>query len=164
MRKYISTKCHCKFSSCTRKYRILLRYVLELCAFKLFRFFFVFSFSFILFNLFCVWNYSLRLNRLTANPTKWSNTLKQFAGNLPTNCLSVFNHFVKLTLKGPKRGSLLPKFYCDCNLNSTESYEPPPEIYGDLVNFELLYFQDGDLPFLNLLRELIFLGITWLLR
>ena len=125
MRKYISTKCHCKFSSCTRKYRILLRYVLELCAFKLFRFFFVFSFSFILFNLFCVWNYSLRLNRLTANPTKWSNTLKQFAGNLPTNCLSVFNHFVKLTLKGPKRGSLLPKFYCDCNLNSTESYKPP---------------------------------------
>ena len=102
MRKYISTKCHCKFSSCTRKYRILLRYVLELCAFKLFRFFFVFSFSFILFNLFCVWNYSLRLNRLTANPTKWSNTLKQFAGNLPTNCLSVFDHFVGLALLGIK--------------------------------------------------------------
>ena len=104
MRKYISTKCHCKFSSCTRKYRILLRYVLELCAFKLFRFFFVFSFSFILFNLFCVWNYSLRLNRLTANPTKWSNTLKQFAGNLPTNCLSVFDHFVKMALKGLTQG------------------------------------------------------------
>ena len=65
------------------------------------------------------------INPLSSNPTKWSNTLKQFAGNLPTNCLSVFNHFVKLTLKGPKRGSLLPKFYCDCNLNSTESYEPP---------------------------------------
>ena len=27
-------------------------------------------------------------------------TLKQFVGNLPMNCLSVFNHFVKLTLKG----------------------------------------------------------------
>ena len=32
---------------------------------------------------------------LSANPTKWSNTLKQFVGNL-----SVFDHFVKLMLKG----------------------------------------------------------------
>ena len=39
-------------------------------------------------------------NPLSANPTKWSNTLKQFVGNLPTNCLSVFNHFVKSALKG----------------------------------------------------------------
>ena len=37
---------------------------------------------------------------LSANPTKWSNTLKQFVGNLPTNCLSVFDHFVILALKG----------------------------------------------------------------
>ena len=36
----------------------------------------------------------------SANPTKWSNTLKQFVGNLPTNCLSVFYHFVKLAVKG----------------------------------------------------------------
>ena len=36
---------------------------------------------------------------LSANPTKWSNNLKQFVGNLPTNCLSVFKHFVKLALK-----------------------------------------------------------------
>ena len=26
---------------------------------------------------------------------------KQFAGKLPTNCLSVFDHFVGLALKGP---------------------------------------------------------------
>ena len=39
-------------------------------------------------------------NLLSANPTKWSNTLKQFVGKLPTNCLSVFDHFVKLALKG----------------------------------------------------------------
>ena len=39
---------------------------------------------------------------LSANPTKWSNKLKQFFGNLPTNCLSVFDHFVKLALKGLK--------------------------------------------------------------
>ena len=34
------------------------------------------------------------INPLSANPTKWSNTLKQFVGNLTTNCLSVFDHFV----------------------------------------------------------------------
>ena len=40
------------------------------------------------------------LNPLSAKITKWSNTLKQFVGNLPTNCLSVFDHFVGLALKG----------------------------------------------------------------
>ena len=41
-------------------------------------------------------------NLLSANPIKWANTLKQFVGNLPTNCLSVFDHFVGLALKGLK--------------------------------------------------------------
>ena len=40
---------------------------------------------------------------LSANPTQWSNTLKQFVGKLPTNCLSVFDHFVRLALKGLKK-------------------------------------------------------------
>ena len=40
-----------------------------------------------------------KLNPLSANFIKWSNTLKQFVGNLPTNCLSVFDHFVGLALK-----------------------------------------------------------------
>ena len=35
----------------------------------------------------------------SANFTKWSNTLKQIVSNLPTNCLSVFEHFVGLALK-----------------------------------------------------------------
>ena len=39
------------------------------------------------------------LNPLSNNPTKWSNTLKQFVGKLPTNCLSLFDHFVGLELK-----------------------------------------------------------------
>ena len=39
-------------------------------------------------------------NPLCANFTKWSNTLKQFVGKLPMNCLSVFGHFVGLVLKG----------------------------------------------------------------
>ena len=38
----------------------------------------------------------IKLNPLSANPTKRSNTLKQ----LPTNSLSVFDHFVILALKG----------------------------------------------------------------
>ena len=33
----------------------------------------------------------------SAKPTKWSNTLRQF--EQPTNCLSVFDHFVGLALK-----------------------------------------------------------------
>ena len=44
--------------------------------------------------------FNLFLNPLGANPTKWSNRLKRFVGNFPTNCLSVFDHFVKLALKG----------------------------------------------------------------
>ena len=40
------------------------------------------------------------INPLSANPTKCSNTLKQFVGKLRTNCLSVFDHFVGLALKG----------------------------------------------------------------
>ena len=42
----------------------------------------------------------MHFNPLSANPTKWSNTLKQFVSNLPMNCLTVFDHFVKLALKG----------------------------------------------------------------
>ena len=40
------------------------------------------------------------LNPLSVKFIKWSNTLKQFVGKLPTNCLSVFDHFVGLSLKG----------------------------------------------------------------
>ena len=40
------------------------------------------------------------LNPLSTNFTKWSNILKQSVGKLPMNCLSVFDHFVGLALKG----------------------------------------------------------------
>ena len=39
------------------------------------------------------------INLLSTKITKWSNTLKQFVGNLPTNCLNEFDHFVGLALK-----------------------------------------------------------------
>ena len=53
----------------------------------------------------------LLINPLSANPTKWSNTLKQFVGILPTNCLSVFDHFVGLTLKGLTAESVRQRVY-----------------------------------------------------
>ena len=37
---------------------------------------------------------------VSANPTKWSNTLKRICRQNPTNCLSVFDHFIGLTLNG----------------------------------------------------------------
>ena len=43
---------------------------------------------------------SNKLNPLSANFTKWSNTLKQFVGKLQMNCFTVFDHFVGLALKG----------------------------------------------------------------
>ena len=40
------------------------------------------------------------VNPLSADPTSWSNTLKQFVSKLQTNCLNVVDHFVGLSLKG----------------------------------------------------------------
>ena len=54
-------------------------------------------------------------NPLSTNSTKWSNRLKQLVGQLPTNCLSVFDHFVGLALKGLRSSNEL-KF---CRLSST---------------------------------------------
>ena len=42
----------------------------------------------------------LLFNSLLANPTEWSNTLKQFVHKFPTSCLSMFDHFVRLAIKG----------------------------------------------------------------
>ena len=40
------------------------------------------------------------INPLSAKFIKWSNTLKQIVGNLPTICLSMFDHFSGLAFKG----------------------------------------------------------------
>ena len=45
-------------------------------------------------------NFGSNINTLSVKLTKWPNTFKQFVGNWPTNCLSVFGHFVGLALKG----------------------------------------------------------------
>ena len=44
----------------------------------------------------------ITINPLSAKFIKWSNTLKQIVGKLPTICLSVFDHFSGLALKGLK--------------------------------------------------------------
>ena len=54
------------------------------------------------------------INPLSDNPTKWSNTLKQFVGKLLMNCLSVFDHFVGLSLKAYVR-YFLRNFYFSRN-------------------------------------------------
>ena len=41
-----------------------------------------------------------KVNPLSAKPTKCSNVLKKIRRLLPKNCLSVFDHFVGLALKG----------------------------------------------------------------
>ena len=40
------------------------------------------------------------VNPISANLLEWSNTLKTICRQQPTNCLSVFGHFVGLALKG----------------------------------------------------------------
>ena len=45
------------------------------------------------------WNRLMCLtNSLSDKPTKWQNRSKQFVSNLPTKCLSVFDHFVGMAL------------------------------------------------------------------
>ena len=51
-------------------------------------------------------NYNTQhVNPLSANPEKWSNTLKQIVDKLPTICLSVFDHFMNSALKGLRLSS-----------------------------------------------------------
>ena len=59
-------------------------------------------------------NIHVDFNPLSANPEKWSNTLKQIVGNLPTICLSVFDHFMNLALKGLKVSSVLQNMNIFC--------------------------------------------------
>ena len=49
-------------------------------------------------NISCLSGFSL-INPLSAKFIKWSNTLKQIVGKLPTICLSVFDHFSGLAFK-----------------------------------------------------------------
>ena len=60
----------------------------------------------------------MEINPLSANATKWSNTLKHFFDKLTTQ--SVFDHFVALALKGVVKSfhqeNREKKIIRDCNL------------------------------------------------
>ena len=56
------------------------------------------------------------VNPLSDKFIKWSNTLKQFVGKLPTNCLSVFDHFVGLALKGLRHFQMIKMSKTDISL------------------------------------------------
>ena len=60
---------------------------------------------------------NVMFNPLSANPAKWSNTRL-----LPTNFLSVFDHFVGLALKGLKLNLTLPVSIPDEEKKLTEIF------------------------------------------
>ena len=64
---------------------------------------------------------NIGLNPLSVNLTKWPNILKQFVGNLPTNYLSVLDHFVGLALKTVK----CVKYILHINLVPLSIFEHP---------------------------------------
>ena len=70
------------------------------------------------------WGKMQMFNPLSTNPKKLSNTLKQFVGKLPTNCLSVFDHFVKLAFNGLNWGyrSLQKILYRHFDISNVRSY------------------------------------------
>ena len=87
---------------------------------------------------------------LRTNPTKWSNTLKQFVGYLPTNCFSMLDHFVKLALKGliwmlfwRNSSSLINKVHkmplWKINNDKDDFFETFPENHKELPFRELIF-------------------------
>ena len=95
--------------------------------------FYVLSFIFVFFVFLQLhtlkWMFSLawsesQFNPLNTNPTNWSNTLKQLIGKLLTNCLSVFDHFVGLVLKGLKytKIEICKINYCENKVKLNNTY------------------------------------------
>ena len=80
------------------------------------------------------------INPLSANPTKLSNTLKQFVGSFPTNCLSVFDHFIKLAFKGLNLRLRNTTIYIFRAFFGFSNFKPPPALFRSpfysTLNFE----------------------------
>ena len=113
-----------------------------------------------------------KINPLGANPTKWSNTLKQFVGKLPMNCLNVFDHFVGLTLKGLTNNlipfSRLSSFTSNLTLRFTnkpisfwESLKMTNKIFT-LCPVPLPLHSVSAISFLSTHRIIVFIRHTWL--
>ena len=79
----------------------------------------------------------LNISPLSANPTKWPKTLKQFVGKLPTTCLSVFGHFVNLAHKG--LSSCLHVFFKSAGLQACNFIKKRFRYRFFLAKFEHLF-------------------------
>ena len=83
---------------------------------------------------------SIIIKPLSANPTKWSNTLKQFVDKLLTNCLSVFDHFVKLAFKGLKNSVIFFTFPRRDKLKMLQNFATQVKILQFLVLIPRIIF------------------------
>ena len=99
------------------------------------------------------YKFSNELNSLNANPTKWSNTLKQLVGNLPTNCLSVFDHLVRLAIKGLMKDSQTDS--SNTILKDKRNHNHDVSFSQTLLNFYVLTKFVHYLPFFSLFPILI---------
>ena len=84
-------------------------------------------------NLVCTCMPQYHIHPLSVNPTKWSDTLKLFVSNLPTNCLSVFGHFVGLALKRFKRIKASLKKFLDVLFLTIKMCFPESYVYQTTI-------------------------------
>ena len=93
---------------------------------------------------------SWNLNPLSANHTKWPNTLKQFVGNFPTKCWSVFDHFGGLALKGLKNSYLFTESPKPCMKNPKRTKKFVDKFFTSMRNKKmwtrLLFKQTHTMP------------------
>ena len=90
-------------------------------------------------------------NPFIANFTKWSTILKQFVSNSPTNCLSVFGHFVGLALKGLSK----------LRISDRDRLQAHPVRFEVSKTFNLLHASDLFLHPLKTSDNLVFWCFYW---
>ena len=81
------------------------------------------------------------INPLSAKFIKWSNTLKQIVGKLPTICLSVIDHFSGLALKGLKAEWIFNVFFS--NFSRDVTLLANFRCVSDLISFKTLSLSIG---------------------
>ena len=97
-------------------------------------------------------------NKLSVNPTKWSNTLKTIRQQQPTNCLSVFDHFVGLAIK-----RLIFWRGLSCTFRHVQICVKYPEVLQDhLINLIVLKMLITDKAFFLGCEGLIMLSLLFL--
>ena len=79
----------------------------------------------------------MTFNPLSANPTKWSNIPKQFVGNSRRIVLSVFDHFVELTLKELSSYPFLANVLILYHLKTTDILVNSPAAFFDTMELHI---------------------------